>query len=76
MAIRVLLVDDQALFREGLNTILSLQPDIVIVGEASNGQEALVATAIHQPDVILMDLSLPGIDGWELARLLFNQLIK
>ncbi len=68
MAIRVLLVDDQALFREGLNTILSLQPDIVIVGEASNGQEALVATAIHQPDVILMDLNMPVLGGVAATR--------
>jgi len=53
MTIRVLLVDDQALFREGLGTLLSLQEDIEIVGEAANGQEALEAAATLAPDVIL-----------------------
>ena len=68
MAIRVLLVDDQALFREGLSTILSLQADIEVVGEAANGQEALAAVAAHQPDVILMDLNMPVLDGVAATR--------
>ena len=68
MVIRVLLVDDQALFREGLNTLLSLQRDIVIVGEAGNGQEALDAAADLRPDVILMDLRMPILDGVAATR--------
>ena len=63
MPIRVLLVDDQALFREGLHTLLSVQEDLEIVGEASNGQEAVAAVAKLAPDVVLMDLRMPVLNG-------------
>jgi DNA-binding NarL/FixJ family response regulator len=66
--IRLLLVDDQALFREGLSTILSLQPDFQIVGEAANGQEALTIASALQPDVILMDLNMPVLNGVAATR--------
>jgi DNA-binding NarL/FixJ family response regulator len=70
MAIRVLLVDDQALFREGLETLLSVHSDIQVVGQASNGREAVeVATRIH-PDVVLMDVRMPVLDGVRATRLL------
>ncbi|MGD2157372.1 MAG: response regulator transcription factor [Anaerolineales bacterium] len=70
MAIRVLLVDDQALFREGLETLLSVHEDIQVVGQAGNGQEALeVATKVH-PDVVLMDVRMPVLDGVRATRLL------
>lgn len=68
MTIRVLLVDDQALFREGLRTLLSLQEGIEIVGEAGNGEEALAAAAELRPDVILMDLRMPVLDGVAATR--------
>jgi DNA-binding NarL/FixJ family response regulator len=63
MAIRVLLVDDQALFREGLETLLSVHKDIKVVGQASNGQEALEVAATVRPDVVLMDVRMPILNG-------------
>jgi DNA-binding NarL/FixJ family response regulator len=70
MAIRVLLVDDQALFREGLGTLLSVHKDIQVVGQASNGQEAVEVATQVQPDVVLMDVRMPVLDGVRATRLL------
>ena len=61
--IRVLLVDDQTLFREGLRTLLSTRPEVTVVGEATNGQEAVALVESLTPDVILMDLQMPVMDG-------------
>lgn len=63
MSIRILLVDDQALFREGLRTLLSVYDDLSVIGEANNGQEAVDFVAQDQPDVILMDLRMPVLNG-------------
>ena len=63
MAISVLLVDDQALFREGLETLLSVHQDIQVVGQAGNGQEAVDLAARLRPDVVLMDVRMPVLDG-------------
>ncbi|MCM0639348.1 response regulator [Cellulomonas wangsupingiae] len=63
MTIRVLLADDQALFREALTTLLEVQPGIQVVGEAANGEEAVRASAAARPDVVLMDLRMPVLDG-------------
>jgi DNA-binding NarL/FixJ family response regulator len=68
MAIRVLLVDDQALFREGLETLLSVHKDIEVVGQASNGQEAVEVAAQVQPDVVLMDVRMPVLNGVRATR--------
>jgi len=68
MTIRILLADDQALFREGLHTLLSLQADLEVVGEAGNGAEALQLAAAAQPDVILMDVQMPVLDGVAATR--------
>jgi DNA-binding NarL/FixJ family response regulator len=70
MAIRVLLVDDQALFREGLETLLSVHKDIQVVGQASNGREAVEVAVRAQPDVVLMDVRMPVLDGVGATRLL------
>lgn len=61
--IRILLADDQTLFREGLRTLLSTRPEVIVVGEAANGQEALTLTESLAPDVVLMDLQMPVMDG-------------
>jgi DNA-binding NarL/FixJ family response regulator len=61
--VRVLLVDDQALFREALGTLLGVRPEIRVVGEAANGAEALDRSAELAPDVVLMDLHMPVLDG-------------
>jgi DNA-binding NarL/FixJ family response regulator len=61
--VRVLLVDDQALFREALATLLEVRTEIEVVGEAANGAEALDRVAALRPDVVLMDLHMPVLDG-------------
>ncbi|SDY55344.1 response regulator transcription factor [Herbiconiux ginsengi] len=61
--IRVLVCDDQAIVRDGLVTLLSLLPDVEVVGEASDGADAVRRAAAEQPDVVLMDLRMPVLDG-------------
>jgi DNA-binding NarL/FixJ family response regulator len=66
--VRVLVVDDQALVREGLMTLLDAVPDITPVAAAADGEEAVVLSARHRPDVVLMDLRMPRLDGVEATR--------
>jgi DNA-binding NarL/FixJ family response regulator len=66
--IRVLLADDHSLFREGLANILSAQPDFEVVGEAGDGLEVLVKARELVPDLIVMDITMPGCDGVEATR--------
>jgi DNA-binding NarL/FixJ family response regulator len=66
--ISILIVDDQALFREGLRTLLSVQPEFKVVGEAGNGEEALRLAAGLHPSVVLMDLRMPVLDGVTATR--------
>jgi DNA-binding NarL/FixJ family response regulator len=61
--IRVLLVDDQQLIRIGFRMVLEAEPDLLVVGEAANGAEALDAVRAHAPDVVLMDVRMPRMDG-------------
>ena len=64
-AIRVALVDDQALFRAGIRMLVSSQPDLEFVGEAGNGREGVDLVATSRPDVVLMDIRMPVMDGIE-----------
>ena len=66
--IRVVVVDDQAVIRAGFQTILAAQPDIEVVGEAADGLEALQVVNAEQPDVVLMDIRMPRLDGLEATR--------
>lgn len=66
--IRVMVVDDHAVLREGIRALLAKQPDITVVGQASNGAEAVEQAQALKPHVILMDISMPGIDGLEATR--------
>lgn len=71
--IRVLLVDDQSIIRQGLKVLLELEPDLEIVGDASNGQLAIQQAADLHPDVILMDIRMPGMDGVAATRSICQQ---
>jgi YesN/AraC family two-component response regulator len=63
--IRLLLVDDQPIFREGLASLLLLQEDLEVIGQGNNGREAIALTEQLQPDVILMDVRMPHCNGVE-----------
>ncbi len=66
--IRVLIADDHAIVREGLRALLEVQPDIEVVGEATDGEEAVNKTVEIQPDIVLMDITMPGVNGLEATR--------
>jgi DNA-binding NarL/FixJ family response regulator len=68
--IRLVLVDDQPSVRQGLRMRLTLEPDITVVGEASNGREAMTLVQQLAPDIVLMDVEMPGMDGIEAAEVM------
>lgn len=63
MTLRVLVVDDHPVVRHGLVAMLSEQDDVEVVAQAADGEEAVALAAVHEPDVVLMDLRMPGVDG-------------
>jgi DNA-binding NarL/FixJ family response regulator len=71
--IRVLIADDHAVVRQGLRTFLELQDDIEVVADACDGEEAVSATFDGRPDVVLMDLVMPGLDGIEATRRILRE---
>ena len=68
--IKVLIIDDHPLFRQGIRWTLEDAADIEVVGEAENGQEAIKLTERLSPDVVLVDINLPGLNGLEVARVI------
>src|SRR5262245_52206383 len=68
--IRVLLTDDHMLFRQGVGTLLAAEPDIEIAGEAANASDAVAFCAQLHPDVVLMDVGMPGMSSFEATRLI------
>ena len=74
--IKVLIVDDHALVRLGIKRLLEDTSDIEVVAEAQDGEEALAMVKLHRPDIILLDMKMPGIDGWEVIRRLKHSSAK
>jgi DNA-binding NarL/FixJ family response regulator len=68
MSISILIADDHAILRQGLRSLLESEPDFIILGEARNGEEAIIKTRLLNPDVVVLDLGMPDIRGTEIAR--------
>jgi DNA-binding NarL/FixJ family response regulator len=71
--IRILSVDDHALLRKGLAAVVNVEPDMKLIAEASNGEDAIEKFRIHRPDVTLMDLQMPGLSGIEATIRILNE---
>jgi two-component system response regulator NreC len=74
MPIRILIADDHDLIRTGIRSIIDLNPDHVVVAEATNGKEALDLARTHRPDLIIMDVSMPGMNGMEATQTILKDL--
>src|SRR5271165_526510 len=71
--IRILLTDDHTLFRQGIRTLLATEPDMEVVGETPNASDAVAAAAELRPDVVLLDVGMPGLSSFEATRLIRRQ---
>ena len=76
MSIKILIADDHSLLRQGIKRVLNFEGDIEVVGEASDGQEALAKTLVLQPDILLLDLNMPGLSGLEVTKQLIAARVK
>ena len=74
--INIALADDHTLFRDALSQLLSIEPDLEVVGEANNGTEVLDLVRELQPDILLLDLRMPGLDGLSVLQRIQNQKLK
>lgn len=74
--IKILLVDDQNLIREGIKSLVQLRPDMHVVAEADDGTEVISLIARHQPDVLLLDLQMPGVNGRDVLRQMLDRDIR
>src|SRR3989441_11138490 len=72
-AIRILAVDDHSLFRQGIAALLATQPDMSLVAEASNGREAVEQFRAHRPDITLMDLQMPEMNGLDALSVICSE---
>ncbi len=72
--IRILIADDHPVFRYGLRALLSAEPTTEVVGEATTGEEAIAQALSLQPDIILMDLNMPGVNGIEATRRIITEI--
>ena len=74
--LRIVVVDDHKLFRDGLREVLELEPDLKVVAEAGDGEEALIVIREHLPDIVLFDINMPKVNGIQLVRELNNLKIR
>ncbi|MFH2128433.1 MAG: response regulator transcription factor, partial [Pseudomonadota bacterium] len=74
MSISILLADDHKLVRHGLRTALSQEPGMKVVAEAASGEEAIELCRKHEPDVVLMDINMPGINGTQATQVIMSEM--
>ena len=74
--LRIVVIDDHKLFRDGLREVLGLEPDLKVIAEASDGEEALLVIREHRPDIVLFDINMPKVGGVQLVRELNNLKIR
>ena len=76
MAIKILIADDHALLRQGIKRVLNFEDGFEVIGEAEDGQEAVARTLMLQPDVLLLDINMPGLAAWKWLSSSSRQIVK